>query len=66
VAIYRAHKATPIVIASEGEERFGAALQALTVPAVHPQLAFVLCTVVGATPQPVEELRGRQPERRAQ
>ncbi|MEJ7584135.1 MAG: SIS domain-containing protein, partial [Acidimicrobiales bacterium] len=47
VAIYRAHKATPIVIASEGEERFGAALQALTVPAVDPALAFVLCTMVG-------------------
>jgi glucosamine--fructose-6-phosphate aminotransferase (isomerizing) len=47
VAIYRAHKATPIVIATEGEERFGAALQALTVPAVHPKVAFVLATMVG-------------------
>jgi len=47
VAIYRAHSATPIVIASEGEERFTAALQALTVPAVDPALAFVLCTMVG-------------------
>ena len=26
VAIYRAHKAAPIVIATEGEERFSAAL----------------------------------------
>jgi glucosamine--fructose-6-phosphate aminotransferase (isomerizing) len=47
VAIYRAHKATPIVIASEDEERFGAALRVLTVPAVRPELAFVLTTVVG-------------------
>lgn len=47
VAIYRAHKAAPIVIASEGEARFGAALQVITVPAVHPDLAFVLATVVG-------------------
>jgi glucosamine--fructose-6-phosphate aminotransferase (isomerizing) len=47
VAIYRAHKAWPIVIASEGDERFGAALQALTVPSVHPKLAFVLATMVG-------------------
>ena len=47
VAIYRAHSATPIVIASEGEARFGAALAALTVPAVDPRIAFVLCTVVG-------------------
>jgi glucosamine--fructose-6-phosphate aminotransferase (isomerizing) len=47
VAIYRAHKATPIVIATEGNQRFGAALQALTVPAAPPQLAYVLCAVVG-------------------
>jgi glucosamine--fructose-6-phosphate aminotransferase (isomerizing) len=47
VAIYRAHKATPIVITTEGNQRFGAAMQALTVPAVPPQLAFVLCTMVG-------------------
>jgi glucosamine--fructose-6-phosphate aminotransferase (isomerizing) len=36
VAIYRAHKATPIVIATEDEDRFSAALRVLTVPAVHP------------------------------
>ncbi|MBS1848521.1 MAG: SIS domain-containing protein, partial [Actinobacteria bacterium] len=47
VAIYRAHKAAPIVIASEGEERFAAALEVLTVPVTHPKLAFVLGTVVG-------------------
>ncbi|HMJ75769.1 MAG TPA: SIS domain-containing protein, partial [Iamia sp.] len=47
VAIYRAHKASPIVIASQGDERFSAALKVLTVPAVDPALAFVLATVVG-------------------
>jgi glucosamine--fructose-6-phosphate aminotransferase (isomerizing) len=47
VAIYRAHKATPVVIASEGEERFGAAVHAVFVPATHPSLAFVLSTMVG-------------------
>ena len=55
VAIYRAHKAAPIVIASEGETRFSAALDLITVPVVHPRLAFVLSTVVGS---PVR-LRGR-------
>ncbi len=47
VAIYRAHKAAPIVIASEGEERFGAALAAVLVPPTHPSLAFVLSAMVG-------------------
>ncbi|MFN8018262.1 MAG: SIS domain-containing protein [Acidimicrobiales bacterium] len=47
VAIYRAHKATPIVVASEDEDRFSAALRVLTVPSVRPELAFVLTTVVG-------------------
>jgi glucosamine--fructose-6-phosphate aminotransferase (isomerizing) len=47
VAIYRAHKAAPIVIASEGEERFGAALAAVLVPPTHPSLAFVLSAMAG-------------------
>jgi glucosamine--fructose-6-phosphate aminotransferase (isomerizing) len=47
VAIYRAHKAAPIVIATEGEERFGAALQAVHVPETHPALAFVLSSMAG-------------------
>ena len=42
VAIYRAHKAAPIVIASDGDERFNAALAVISVPEVHPSLAFVL------------------------
>ena len=47
VAIFRAHKAAPIVIATEGENRFSAALEVIAVPEVHPKLAFVLSTVVG-------------------
>jgi glutamine---fructose-6-phosphate transaminase (isomerizing) len=47
VAIYRAHKAVPVVIASEGEERFGAAMAAVFVPATHPALAFVLSAMAG-------------------
>lgn len=47
VAIYRAHKAAPVVIATEGEGRFAAALQALTVPATDPRLAFVLAAMAG-------------------
>ncbi len=47
VAIYRAHKAAPIVIATEGEGRFAAALAVLHVPDTHPMLAFVLATMVG-------------------
>ncbi len=47
VAIYKAHKATPIVIVSEGDERFAAAAGLLTVPDVHPELAFVLSAMVG-------------------
>ena len=47
VAIFRAHKAAPIVIASEGDRSFGAALAVLTVPDTHPRLAFVLATMAG-------------------
>ena len=47
VAIYRAHKATPIVIASEGDSRFGAAYEVIPVPSVHPQLAFILSAMAG-------------------
>ncbi|HEY7625728.1 MAG TPA: SIS domain-containing protein, partial [Ilumatobacteraceae bacterium] len=47
VAIYKAHKATPIVVATEGEERFAAATAVLSVPVVDPALAFVLTAMVG-------------------
>ncbi|HMG27508.1 MAG TPA: SIS domain-containing protein, partial [Acidimicrobiia bacterium] len=45
VGIYRAHRATPIVIATEGDARFAGAVEMVTVPAVHPALGFVLSTV---------------------
>ncbi|MGE3171470.1 MAG: SIS domain-containing protein [Planctomycetota bacterium] len=47
VAIYQAHKAAPIVIATAGEARFTAAAATIAVPAVHPSLAFVLSTMAG-------------------
>jgi glucosamine--fructose-6-phosphate aminotransferase (isomerizing) len=47
VAIYRAHKATPLVIATEGDERFAAAAAVFSVPAVDPAVAFVLSAMVG-------------------
>ena len=47
VAIYKAHKACPIVIATAGEARFSAAAASIFVPAVHPALAYVLSTMAG-------------------
>jgi len=70
VAIYRAHKAAPIVIATEGEGRFASAFAVLTVPETHEDLAFVLATMVGhlfgyeaalaidAQALPLKEVRG--------
>ena len=48
VAIYRAHRAAPVVIATEGEgTRYTAALDVLEVPAAHPMLSFVLSAMAG-------------------
>ncbi|HEV2311362.1 MAG TPA: SIS domain-containing protein, partial [Acidimicrobiia bacterium] len=48
VAIYGAHRAAPIVIASEdAAPKFLHALEVLVVPSVHPALDFVLSTVAG-------------------
>ena len=70
VAIYRAHKAAPVVIATEGEERFRAALHVVNVPPAHPELAFVLSAMAGhlfgyeaalaidAQARPLREARG--------
>ena len=46
VAIFRAHKATPIVIANDGETRFPADVT-IGVPAVDPALGFILSAMVG-------------------
>ena len=70
VAIYRAHKAAPIVICDEDGERFEAALDVIRVPAVHPDVAFVLSAMAGhlfgyeaalaidAQARPLREARG--------
>ena len=47
VAIYKAHKAAPIVVADAGSSRFLGAHDLVAVPPVHPRLAFVLSTMVG-------------------
>ncbi|MEY4158638.1 MAG: putative glucosamine-6-phosphate synthase [Actinomycetota bacterium] len=69
IAIYRAHKATPIVVATEGEQRFDAASAVLTVPEVDQSVAFILSAMVGhlfgyeaalaidATARPLREAR---------
>jgi glucosamine--fructose-6-phosphate aminotransferase (isomerizing) len=46
VAIFTAHKATPIVIANDGETRYRAAAT-INVPPVDPALGFVLSAMVG-------------------
>ncbi len=46
VAIFRAHKATPIVVASDGETRFPADVT-IAVPVVDPTLGFILSAMVG-------------------
>ena len=68
VAIFRAHKATPIVVASDGETRFPADVT-ISVPAVDPTLGFILSAMVGhlfgyeaalaidATARPMREAR---------
>jgi len=47
IAIFRAHKGAPVVIATEGEGRFGPATDVVAVPAAHPSLAFVLSAMAG-------------------
>jgi len=47
IEIYAAHKACPVVIATEGEDRFRAAAAVIEVPEVDPALAFVLATMAG-------------------
>ncbi len=71
LAIYRAHKAAPIAIVSDGETRFGSALDTIQVPDVHPSLAFVLSAMAGhlfgyeaalaidSSARPLREARGR-------
>ena len=45
-AIFRAHKAVPVIIANESEQRFGST-NVIRVPDIEPSLGFVLSTVAG-------------------
>ena len=47
IAIFRAHKALPIVVATQGEQRFDAAAAVILVPQVDPSVAFILSVMVG-------------------
>jgi glucosamine--fructose-6-phosphate aminotransferase (isomerizing) len=47
LAIYRAHKAAAIAIATDGETRLLSAIETVFVPAVHPTLAFVVAAMAG-------------------
>jgi glucosamine--fructose-6-phosphate aminotransferase (isomerizing) len=46
LAIYRAHRAAPVVIATEGTD-FPSALATLSTPPVHPALVFVMSAMAG-------------------
>ena len=46
VAIFRAHKATPIVVADDGDTRYSG-VATISVPPIDPALAFVLSTMAG-------------------
>ena len=46
VAIFRAHKATPIVVADDGDARYPG-VATIPVPPIDPALAFVLSTMAG-------------------
>jgi glutamine---fructose-6-phosphate transaminase (isomerizing) len=45
-ALFRAHKATPIVVADEGDTRYASAAT-ISVPHVDPALGFILSAMVG-------------------
>ena len=47
IAIYKAHQASPIVIATAGETRFEAADGIIEVPKSHPALSYILSTMGG-------------------
>ena len=47
VAIFKAHKAVPIVITDSSPKRFPEDLDVIVVPKVHSQFAFIIATMVG-------------------
>lgn len=46
-SIYRAHNAAPVVVASEGDRDFPSGVDVIRVPAVHPDLGFILSAMAG-------------------
>jgi len=70
VEIYNAHKACPVVVATDDEGEWGAAAAVIRVPREEPELAFILTTMVGhlfgyhaamaidALARPLREARG--------
>jgi len=47
VAIFRAHKASPVVITDASPSKFPEALDVISVPSTHHDLAFILSTMAG-------------------
>lgn len=47
VAYHRAHRAAPVVITERGDGRFASAAEVIEVPAVAPEVGFVLSTMAG-------------------
>jgi len=47
VAIYRAHKAVPIVVCGVDDFQYGKDPDQIRIPAIHPRLAFILATMAG-------------------
>jgi glucosamine--fructose-6-phosphate aminotransferase (isomerizing) len=47
VEIYKAHKACPVVVATDGSEGWRAAAAVVRVPEAEPELAFILSTMAG-------------------
>jgi glutamine---fructose-6-phosphate transaminase (isomerizing) len=48
VEIFRAHKAAPVVVVTEGQEAlFAPGVDVIALPPAHPELAFVLTAMVG-------------------
>ncbi len=47
IAIYKAHKAVPIVVCGIDDYQYGENPDQIRIPAVHPRLAFILSTMAG-------------------
>ena len=47
IAIYKAHKAVPIVVCGVDDHQYGENPDQIRIPVVHPRLAFILSTMAG-------------------